>query len=633
MEFPSDLEMQEGARAYNAYLARLWEFKQAELEQRAAAAAIQLAEDTKALKEITRLELGFSSPPELEVERMSPDKVCFRVSLPGQNGWGVSFRARVRKDFLFFRGWHTIRVAIKNLRVVACLEVDHSQPASPVFHDSNVDVKLGDLSVKSSNFFLGALGKLVSPLIEEVAERLARKSLPDSIPTKNEIQRIADLALAGTPGAFTGCAPSTKDNQAKAEKVSEQIAHIHSPFGTVLDANMAKGDADGTPQSYWHFGDSAIWTGHALAAEAFRYAVTKSERATQIASKLLTGLESLVQLTDRPGLLSRCLIPHESEHFKTLEAETDLKKRRDRFFIGSLDGRQYGSLGHITRDQYAGALMGTGLAAVLFDGEPELAARARKTALLMADYLVARHFCPTEATRDPATGTRLTSVTYIANPAQVLGVLQLARTLDPERYQDCFDEHFPMWSVSWFFGWLQALDPHDSYFKFNLEHATALLALKLEQDPQRKVRLAHAFRIQRDVLKYHNNAYFNLIELMTLGDMPELLSRPKAEMVTETLHLIDQMFSRGPLMEAPPLADDETIKKVPYRNLSSESSKQEEVIAHMPIPVPQRPGTDFLWQRSPFGLESTWPLPEQTDWRSSGVDRVLPYWMARYLGI
>ncbi len=102
---------------------------------------------------------------------------------------------------------------------------------------------------------------------------------------------------------------------------------------------------------------------------------------------------------------------------------------------------------------------------------------------------------------------------------------------------------------------------------------------------------------------------------------------------TERFHLIDQMFGREPLMEAPPLAADETIKKVSYRNLSSDSDKQEELIAHMPIPVPRRPGTEFLWQRSPFGLDATWPLPEQNDWRSPGVDRVLPYWMARYMGI
>jgi hypothetical protein len=45
-----------------------------------------------------------------------------------------------------------------------------------------------------------------------------------------------------------------------------------------------------------------------------------------------------------------------------------------------------------------------------------------------------------------------------------------------------------------------------------------------------------------------------------------------------------------------------------------------------PIPVNQRVPTDFLWQRSPFQLVGGGSgLIE-----SSGIDYLLPYWMARY---
>jgi len=47
------------------------------------------------------------------------------------------------------------------------------------------------------------------------------------------------------------------------------------------------------------------------------------------------------------------------------------------------------------------------------------------------------------------------------------------------------------------------------------------------------------------------------------------------------------------------------------------------------IRVPERPTTDFLWQRSPFllygGGDGTIEYP--------GIDYILPYWMARHYGV
>ncbi|WP_321475450.1 hypothetical protein [uncultured Paludibaculum sp.] len=47
------------------------------------------------------------------------------------------------------------------------------------------------------------------------------------------------------------------------------------------------------------------------------------------------------------------------------------------------------------------------------------------------------------------------------------------------------------------------------------------------------------------------------------------------------------------------------------------------------VPVPERPATDFLWQRSPFrlygGLYGTI--------EGAGIDYILPYWMGRYYGV
>src|SRR5258708_38569713 len=50
--------------------------------------------------------------------------------------------------------------------------------------------------------------------------------------------------------------------------------------------------------------------------------------------------------------------------------------------------------------------------------------------------------------------------------------------------------------------------------------------------------------------------------------------------------------------------------------------------ACQPIPVPLRPPTDFLWQRSPFQLNGGAIGTLET----AGIDYFLPYWMGRFYG-
>lgn len=169
----------------------------------------------------------------------------------------------------------------------------------------------------------------------------------------------------------------------------------------------------------------------------------------------------------------------------------------------------------------------------------------------MAAYLVERLFCPTEAQADPASGVKLTSTAYLLDPVQILAVLQLARHLDPARFGETFERFFPIWSVQWFFQWLQALDPHDSYFKFNLEHAAAYLLLTLEDDPERRARLALGFRAVRRIVKNHANPWFNLVELAALeGDdespMAALAVQPARRLAGPARGSGDALAERGP---------------------------------------------------------------------------------------
>src|SRR5262245_66445750 len=93
----------------------------------------------------------------------------------------------------------------------------------------------------------------------------------------------------------------------KADEISKSIQRQHSPFKTILDPQY-DAPASTALQHYARAGDSAIWTGHYLAAEAFRYKVTASNSAFENLQKTLEGLQSLVDVTGT-GLLARCLFP------------------------------------------------------------------------------------------------------------------------------------------------------------------------------------------------------------------------------------------------------------------------------------------------------------------------------------
>src|SRR5260370_31335039 len=75
--------------------------------------------------------------------------------------------------------------------------------------------------------------------------------------------------------------------------ISANIQASHMPHGTILDPVFASPASDQIV-SYTRCGDSAIWTGHYLAAEAFRYKVTHTPDALATVKGALAGIASLV---------------------------------------------------------------------------------------------------------------------------------------------------------------------------------------------------------------------------------------------------------------------------------------------------------------------------------------------------
>ncbi len=634
MTFPTKSDVQAGLDAYNRFVARIWSSKLDEIAVRLKAEAEELVRKDHRVVSVESIDLEVTNPPRLEFDGAldRPGRLNVRFELPGAGSWTLRVRARIRPGRIFSRKGNVIEAAIERLRITASLDLDRTSPFAARYVGSEVKVELGGVKVSASNFVLKVFSTLLDfflDILKGTIEHMARRALARNLPDVKAVRAIEALDLASEALRFSDPAPNLADLADNARNVSARIARAHTPFDTVLTTFLPRDNPDGAPVRYASFEDSAIWTGHFLIGELFRFQVSRDADALANVGKALDGLASLIHLTDDPGLLSRVQVPvTESAVVAELEAAAQAAGHGAGLFT-SVDGK-FRSIGQITRDQYVGAFFGAGLAAVLLE-DSALRERARDITRAMAAYLIKTTFCPTEATADPTTGRKLTSASYVADPWQVLAILQAAQAIDAASFKQEFDALFPMWSIVWFFNWFDTLDPNDSYFKFNLQHSSAFLLLSLEADAERRSRLALGLQTLRSPLRFHAQAWFNLVELVTLQDSE--LSRPRAEIERETRHLIAQMFDRPAFILPADLPNDPSIQKVTYRGLSG---KGNESIAQKVVDLPRRPGTDFLWQRSPFALQVIWKninSLENPAMRSPNVDIVLPYWLARKIGL
>src|SRR5579864_4932198 len=94
--------------------------------------------------------------------------------------------------------------------------------------------------------------------------------------------------------------------EADALAITANIQARHMPFQTVIDPVYASSTSDQIV-GYTRCGDSALWTGHYLAAEAFRYNVTRAADALANVKNAIAGIKGLVDVTGT-NELARCLV-------------------------------------------------------------------------------------------------------------------------------------------------------------------------------------------------------------------------------------------------------------------------------------------------------------------------------------
>jgi hypothetical protein len=394
------------------------------------------------------------------------------------------------------------------------------------------------------------------------------------------------VVLCGLITIFVG---SARASEADAIAISQNIRAIHMPFGTIMDPIFAAPDSDQIV-GYTHCGDSAIWTGHYLAAEAFRYNVTRTAEALDNVSAALAGLEGLLDVTGT-NLLSRCLIAMNSPY-----AQAIITEEAGHGVYENTYGWYW--IGGTSRDQYSGVFFGLGVAYDLVD-DPQVRTRIAFLTTLLLDFLRGHDW----SVKMPDGSI---STTFIGRADQQLSLLQLGRHVNSGRFSTTYDLYRFFFSplvivpIS-----LEVLD-NNSYFKFNLDSINLFNLIRLESSSFKAI-----YRQAYDILRRHTddqkNAFFNMID--------RALSGPNDVRDADTREMLEEWLLR-PRRDVP----------IDLRGIYPACGSLD--MACAPVPIVDRPRTDFLWQRNPFMLVGLGTGTVET----AGIDYILPYWMARYYG-
>ena len=378
------------------------------------------------------------------------------------------------------------------------------------------------------------------------------------------------LVAAAMLGAF----PATA-SEADAVAISVGIQARHMPFGTILDPMYAT-PASNQTVGYTRCGDSALWTGAYLAAEAFRYKVTQSADALNNVKTALAGIEALTGVTG-DNRLARCIVRADSPYAAGIESEEAANMIHQ--------NPPWIWVDNTSRDQVVGAFFGLGAAYDVVDDATVKSDIADLTTRLIG-FIADHQWSPNDDI----------SNTFVLRPEELQMLVQVARHVNPS-----ISIGSPFLVLSVDTGARVDVQSNSSYFKFNLDYMSFYNLVRLQNNSDNQA----AYRIVRAYTASHQNAFFDVVDAALEG--------ANASRDAEMRSLLDQWLQR------------------PKRETYVDLSKTVAVCgteACQPVPVPLRPTLEFLWQIDPFQLAGGGDGTVE----GSGIDYILPYWMGRYYG-
>jgi len=552
-------------------------------------------------------------------EKLSLSGIQARVPLWGT--WKVQFKAKLKVKQKVAWFWitdnFTLTATASQIWARAKADLNSSDPEAPKVKKAYAPELHFDLSLSTDKWYLNVLLFLFKPLINYLLEKTVDDALDTLLPSLQQLEGEPKPFGTGGPGVGT---TEPYDFKTPALKISQKIQQYHLPYKTLLSTNFqipflgtwedSWGTEPGPVAGHTDWGDSAIWTGHALAAESFRYKLTGDAQSKELILTMLDGITQLANMRGVPGLLNRAVAPVSAAGQPTAPD-----------YVLNWNGTPHVMYDFISRDQYMGVFFGMATA-YDFVNHPQVKALCKQNIETMLDYLLTHKWV---ALRKDGT----VSTVWQSNPAHQLAWVRAGRRVNPSKYYLTYWKHAYLSDICWFSPWTMTFDPVGSYFKFNLEHGAFYTFLRLESNPWVWQRGYKGFRILRKALAHHLQAHFNMC---TVGIAPW----QALQIGPETRTLLRLFLKRPRRHVNVSVSGVETVPYTPpgvesglFGALDSNAPTGPSTISKYPLPPDKRPSTDFLWQRDSFRLSSWGDGTKE----GPGVDYTLPYWMGRYYGV
>lgn len=353
-------------------------------------------------------------------------------------------------------------------------------------------------------------------------------------------------------------------------------------------------------------------------------------------------------IAGEPGMLMRACAP--------VDSPPHLAMGRNLRVFGPWkweDGVEYICETAPSRDTYAGTTFGLLTAFDLVSGDdPAMRALIRDDILTLAGFLVKygwNYPRPHGNISAPPTGhdfDNFVSPLFVYVPLARLNMTQAARhvanTAGDEaarsKWNAIWTEELatqgPTLAASMA---IDAVQANEGYYKYNLHHLTGYSLTRLEADPSVRQLFLQALGVMDRTTRDDVNAHFETITYGMTGEGDRLsdavthlrewrMYRARIETGVPTDNASRCTQSGGELRCVP--QDQLEVIVSPEQGVGvSTPGTSTRLRARSPLPVADRPPTDFLWQRAPTQLNGSAPATHQ----APGVDYLLPYWMIRYL--
>jgi hypothetical protein len=391
----------------------------------------------------------------------------------------------------------------------------------------------------------------------------------------------------------------------KADAQWQELHNYLLPFGQVVDVYWSD-KTQTTPLRYETVGDSTCWTGHYLAALAFRYKATKNPEILQKVKDVLDVFDRLTKVSGRTGYIARFAGPADNGPYREYYKIYGRGEDPQRPGLGKWayrGGEPYTNLvwlGNSSRDTYIGFNLGISAAWANVDNR-EVRAKIKEIVTVIGNRMLEDNWSVIDGKGHTTRPT----------PTFKLSWMRTIATAAPDKFRELVREYGESIGAALKTPRRTYPKTYKEYFANNLGFATAYSLYAMETDPAFKKQLAGAIRDMYNEVKDHLNAHFAMIYLAATGDINE------TALATATGQLID--------IPGPP----RWFRAVDHRSdpdtklLEGGERLEYALLAHEQVP------SDFLWQRSPTVSHGA----SDAAYETPGLDLLLPYWMGRANGI